>query len=80
MSKILRTKFFRLKKNKKLFAKTDTLVDKILSCSRVKRSNSQTLLLDGVKTGGLLSDFAHQLHRRNADFPDNYFSLFDAAG
>ena len=28
--------------NKKLFGKADTLIDKILSCSRIKLSNSQT--------------------------------------
>ena len=37
--------------NKKLFGKIDTLIDKILSCSRIKLSNSQTTNLDGVDTG-----------------------------
>ena len=36
--------------NKKLFGKADTLIDKILSCSRIKLSNSQTIFLDGVDT------------------------------
>ena len=36
--------------NKKLFSKADSLVDKILSCPRIKLSNSQTLFLDGVET------------------------------
>ena len=44
--------------NKKLFSKTDTLVDKILSCPRIKLSNSKTLILDGVETGFFLCDFA----------------------
>ena len=30
--------------NKKLFGKTDTLIDKILSLSRIKLSNSQTIV------------------------------------
>ena len=47
--------------NKKLFSKADSLVDKILSCPRIKLSISQTLLLDGVETGIFLSDFAQQL-------------------
>ena len=47
--------------NKKIFSKADSLVDKILSCPRIKLSNSQTLILDGVETGLLLADFA-QLH------------------
>ena len=34
--------------NKKLFGKADTLIDKILSCSRIKLSNSHTIILDGV--------------------------------
>ena len=43
--------------NKKLFGKADALIDKILSCSRIKLSNSQTIILDGVDTGVLISDF-----------------------
>ena len=66
--------------NKKLFSKADSLVDKILSCPRIKLSNSQTLNLDGVETGNFLSDFAQELRRKNADIPDIYFTLLDAAG
>ena len=44
--------------NKKLFSKPDPLVDKILSCPRIKLSISETLILDGVETGIFLSDFA----------------------
>ena len=44
--------------NKKLFSKADSLVDKTLSCPRIKLSNSQTLILDGLETGIFLSDFA----------------------
>ena len=65
---------------KNLFGKADTLVEEILSCRRIKLSNSQTLILDGVETGSFLSDFAQQLSRRNADVPDIYFTLLDAAG
>ena len=66
--------------NKKLFGKADTLIDKILSCSRIKLSNSQTIILDGVGTGVLISDFTLHLRRKNADVPDIYFTLLDAAG
>ena len=66
--------------NKKLFGKADALIDKILSCSRIKLSNSQTIVLDGVDTGVLISDFTLHLRRKNADVPDIYFTLFDAAG
>ena len=66
--------------NKKSFSKADSLVDKFLSCPRIKLSNSQTLILDGVETGIFLSDFVQQLRRRNADVPDIYFTLIDAAG
>ena len=41
-------------RNEKLFAKQDSLVDKSLSCRRIKISNSQSLLLVGVETGLLL--------------------------
>ena len=66
--------------NKKLFGKADTLIDKILSCPRIKLSNSQTIILDGVDTGVLISDFTLHLRRKNADVPDIYFTLLDAAG
>ena len=63
--------------NKKLY--TDPLIDKILSCSNIKLSNSQTIILDGVDTGVLISEFTLHLRRKNADVPDIYF-LLDAAG
>ena len=66
--------------NKKVFGKADTLIDKILSCSRYKLSKSQTIILDGVDTGVLISDFTLHLRRKNADVPDIYFTLLDAAG
>ena len=33
-----------------------------------------------MKNGGLLSDSAQQFHRKNAEVPDIYFTLLDAAG
>ena len=66
--------------NKKLFDKADTLIDKILSCSRIKLSNSQTIIFDGVDTEVLISDFTLHLRRKNVDVPDIYFTLIDAAG
>ena len=67
-----------IKKNH--FGKATSLIDKILSCSRIKLSNSQTIILDGVDTGVLISDFTLHLRRKNADVPDIYFTLLDAAG
>ena len=64
----------------KLFSKVDSLVDKILSCPRIKLSNSQTLILDGVETGIFLLDFVQQLRRKNADVRDVYLTLLDVAG
>ena len=66
--------------NKKLFGKADPLIEKILSCSRIKLSNSQTIILDGVDTGVLISDFTLHLRRKNADIAGIYFILLDAAG
>ena len=66
--------------NKKLFGKVDTLIDKILSCSRIKLSYSQTMILDGVNTGVVISDFTQHLRRKKADVPEIYFTLHDAAG
>ena len=50
--------------NKELFSKADLLIDKILSCPRIKFSNSQTIILDGVDTGVLISDFTQHLRRK----------------
>ena len=74
--------FDSLKKeiNKNLFSKEDSLVDKISSCPRIKLSNSQILILGGVKTGVLLLDFAQQLRHEKADVPDIQFTLLDTAG
>ena len=66
--------------NKKLFGEADTRIDKILSCSRIKPSNSQTIVLDGVEAVVLISDFTLHLRRKIADVPDIYFTLLDAAG
>ena len=66
--------------NKKLFGKATILIDKILSCSRIKLSNSQTINLDGVDTGVLISDFSLHLRRKNVDVPGIYFTLLDAPG
>ena len=66
--------------NKKLFGKAATLIDKILSCSRIQLSNSQTIILYGVDTGVLISDFTLHLCRENVDVSDIYFTLLDVAG
>ena len=66
--------------NKVLLSKADSLVDKILSRPRIKFSNSQTLVLDGVETGIFLLDFAQQLRCKKADVSDIYFTLLDASG
>ena len=66
--------------NKIFFSKADSSEDKILSCTRIKLSNSETLVLDGVETGILMLDFAQQLRRKNVDVPDVYFTLLDTAG
>ena len=71
---------FKKEINKKSFSNADSLVDKILSCPRIKLSNSQTLILDGVEAGISLLGFAQQLRRINADIPDIYFTLSHAAG
>ena len=61
--------------NKKLFSKANSSVNIILSCPCIKLSNWQTLILDGVEAGVLLSEFAEQLRRLNSNVPDLYFIL-----
>ena len=51
-----------------------------MSCPCIKLSNSQTLVFDGVETEIFLSHFVQQLRRKNANVPDIYFILLDAAG
>ena len=82
LKKVPRPKLIRLKwkKNKKTVCQSRLLVDEILSCRRIKLSNSQTSSLDGVNTGVLHSDFAQQLLRENADVPDTFITLLHAAG
>ena len=66
--------------NKKLFGKAGTLIDKILTCSRIKLLISQTKILDVVDTGVLISYFTQHLRRKDANVPDIYLTLLDAAG
>ena len=63
-----------------LSAKADSLVDKTLSFSRIRFSKSQTLKMDGVEIGVLLSVFAQQHRCKNADVRDINFILSDVAG
>ena len=65
---------FKKEINKILFANADFLVYKILFFPRIKLSTSQTSILDGVKTGFFLSDFAQQLRRTNPDVSHLYFT------
>ena len=64
---------------KKLFAKEDSLADKLLASPRIMLSLSNTIVLDGTDTGILRHDFAQQLRRKNADVPDINFNLLNAA-
>ena len=61
-------------------SKYDTVIERILSCSRIKFSNSLTIILDGVDTGVLFSDFTLHLRRKHVDVADIYFTLLNAAG
>ena len=66
--------------NMKRFDKADTLKAKILSCSFIKLSNSQTIILDGVDTGVLILDLTLHWRRKNVDVPDLYVTSLEAAG
>ena len=65
--------------NQQLSTRASPLVDKNLETPRIKLSNSNTLILDGIETGVLLKDFARRLKRKNVPLPDIYFTLLDAA-
>ncbi len=64
--------------NQQLSTSASPLVNKILESPRIKLSNSNTLILDGIGTGVLLNDFTHRLKRKNVPIPDNYLTLLDA--
>ena len=65
--------------NEQLSTSASSLVNKILESPRIKLSNSNTFILDGIETGALLKDFAQRLKRKNVPIPDIYFTLLDAA-
>ena len=65
--------------NKNLFAKADSLVDKVLSSPRIKLSTPNLLILDGTDSGVPLTEFPQTLKRKNAEVPDIYFTLLDVA-
>ena len=63
--------------NQQLSTGAYPLVNKILESPRIKLSNSNTLILDGIETRVLLKDFAQRLKRKNDSIP--IFTLLDAA-
>ena len=67
----------KLKKeiNQQLSSNASPLVNKTLESPRIKLSNSNTLILDGIETGVLSKDFAQRLKRKNVPIPDIYFTL-----
>ncbi len=65
--------------NQQISTSASPLVNKILESPRIKLSNSNTLILDGIETAVLLKDFAQRLKRKNVTIPDFYFTFFDAA-
>ena len=65
--------------NQHLSPSASPLVNKNLKSPRIKLSNSNTLILDGIETGALLKDFVQRLKQRNVPIPDIYFTLLDAA-
>ena len=65
--------------NQQLSTSASPLVNKILESPRIRLSNSNTLILDGIETSVLLKDFAPRLKRKNLPIPDIYFTLLDAA-
>ena len=68
-----------LRNKQKLIFKVEFSVSTTLSCHRMRRSNTQASVSDGVDTEVLLSDIAYKLRRKNVDVTDIYFILLDAA-
>ena len=55
--------------NQQLSTSASPLVNKILESPRIKLSNSNTLILDGIETSVLLKDFPQRLKRKNVAYP-----------
>ena len=47
-------------------------MNNFLDSPRIKLSNSNTLILDGIETGVLLKEFAQRLKRKNVPITDIY--------
>ena len=65
--------------NQQFSTSASPLVNKTLESPRIKLSNSNTLILDGIETGVMLKGFAQRLTRKNVPIPDIYFTLLVAA-
>ena len=65
--------------NQQLSTSASPLVNKTLEFSRIKLSNSNTLILDGIDSDMLLKDFPQRVKRKNVPIRDIYFTLLDAA-
>ena len=51
-----------------------------MSCTRIKLSNSQSAVFDGLETANLFHNFAQNLALKNAKVTNSYFNLLDATG
>ena len=60
--------------NQQLSTSSTPLVNKILESPRIKLSNSNTPILDGIETGVLLKDFSQRLKHKHVPIPDIYFT------
>ena len=65
--------------NQQLSTSASPPVNKFLESARIKVSNSNILILDGIEIGVLLKDFAQRLKRKNVPVPDIYSTLLDEA-
>ena len=70
---------FKKETNQQLITSASPLINKILKSPRIKQSNSNNLIVDGIEIGVLLKDFAQRLKCKNVPIPDFYFTLLDAA-
>ena len=62
--------------NQQLSTTASPLVNKILESPRIKLSNSNNLILDGIETGVLLKDFAQRLKRKIVTIADIFILLY----
>ena len=67
-------------KKKKIICESRFFIRQKFVSSKYQALKFTSFILEGVATANFLPDFAQQVCQKDADTPDIYFTLIDAAG